>query len=146
MLKKCRTLTVVVGALALSISSACSDMSTPTHPSAVTVTTLAETADSHASTVSSVTSSPTVTMLPDLTVTPSRVSVKTGYRVKFVNKSGRYAQIHSYNCSEFQMVNPASGGWVNTMTFRPAGKVCDFFAWERDWSAKIFVGQVEVVP
>lgn len=145
MLKIDRILTIIVGAIAVSVSIGCGE--TPTQPSAVTLDALVKAEDSQASTVS-VTSitSPSVTMLPDLTVTPLRVSVKTGYRVRFVNNSGRYVQIHSYNCSEFQMVDPDPGSWVNTMTFRPAGKVCDFFAWDRNWSAKIFVGQVEVVP
>ena len=147
MLKTDRILTIIVGAIAVSVSIGCSEMSTPTQPSGVTLNTLVKAEDSQASTVAATSvTSPSVTMLPDLTVTPSRVSVKTGYRVRFVNNSGRYVQIHSYNCSEFQMVDPDPGSWVNSMTFRPAGKVCDFFAWDRNWSAKIFVGQVEVVP
>ena len=85
-------------------------------------------------------------MLSDYTVTPSRVMVKSGYRVKVVNNSGRYKQIHSYNCSQFQMVDPDPGTWILTGVFSPAGKVCDYFAWDTNRSRKIFVGQVEVVP
>jgi hypothetical protein len=89
---------------------------------------------------------PEVTMLADLTVSPVRVKVKAGYRVMFINDSGRYKQIHSYNCTEFQMVDPQPGTSIRTSPFSPAGKVCDYFAWERNRSRKIFVGQVEVVP
>ncbi len=89
---------------------------------------------------------PEIAMLPDLTVTPARVKVKAGYRVTFINKSGRYKQIHSYNCSEFQMVDPDPGTSIRSSPFSPGGKVCDYFAWENRRSRKIFVGQVEVIP
>jgi len=103
----------------------------------------AEAATVSASTVST---QPVITMLPDYTVSPARVVVKSGYRVKVVNNSGRYVQIHSYNCTQFQMVDPDPGDWVHSGIFRPAGKVCDYFAWDTNWSRKIFVGQVEVIP
>jgi hypothetical protein len=32
----------------------------------------------------------------------------------------------------------------NTMEFKPAGKVCDYFVWDTNWSRQIFVGQVVV--
>jgi len=85
-------------------------------------------------------------MLADYTVSPSYIQVKVGSRAKVVNNSGRRFQIHSYNCSQFQMVDPDPGTWIRTTIFRPAGKVCDYFAWDTDWSRKLFVGQVEVVP
>ena len=89
---------------------------------------------------------PVITMLADYTVSPSRVQVKRGYRAKVVNSSKRYVQIHSYNCSQFQMVDPDPGSWIRTGIFSTAGKVCDYFAWDTNWSRKIFVGQVEVIP
>jgi hypothetical protein len=90
------------------------------------------------------TSSPTVTLLPDLTVDSPRVAVSAGTRVKMVNKSGRYAKVHSYNCSEFSGVNLPNGGWINTWAFTPAGKTCDYFVWDVNYSRKLFEGQVVV--
>jgi len=89
-------------------------------------------------------STPTVTLLPDLTVDPGRVTVREGYKIKMVNKSGRYAVIQSSNCSEFNMLNVANGGFQYSSVFRPAGKTCDYYAWETDWSRKFFIGQVVV--
>ncbi len=90
------------------------------------------------------TSTPVVTLLPDLTASPSQVTVAAGYRVKMVNSSGRYAVVHSYNCTEFNMVNLPNGGWINTSVFTPAGKTCDYFVWDVNWSRKLFEGQVVV--
>ena len=87
---------------------------------------------------------PVVTLLPDLTVEPARVSVREGYKIKMVNKSGRYAVIQSSNCSEFNMMNVANGRFQYSSVFRPAGKTCDYYAWETDWSRKFFIGQVVV--
>jgi hypothetical protein len=85
-----------------------------------------------------------VTLLPDLTVDSPRVAVSAGTRVKMVNKSGRYAKVHSYNCSEFSGVNLPNGGWINTWAFTPAGKTCDYFVWDVNYSRKLFEGQVVV--
>jgi hypothetical protein len=85
-------------------------------------------------------------MLPDYTVSPSYVQVKAGSRVKVVNNSGRYFQIHSYNCSQFQMVDPYPGSYNYSGYFRTAGRVCDYFAWDTNWSRKLMEGKVEVVP
>jgi hypothetical protein len=90
------------------------------------------------------TSTPVVTLMPDLTASPSRVTVAAGYTVKMVNNSGRYAVVHSYNCSEFSGVNLPNGGWINTWEFSPAGKTCDYFVWDVNWSRKLFQGQVVV--
>ena len=90
------------------------------------------------------TSATVVTLQPNLTADPARVTVAAGSVVKFVNKSGRYAKVHSYNCTEFSMVSLPDGGWRNTQVFKPAGKTCDFFVWETDWSRKLFEGQVVV--
>ena len=89
------------------------------------------------------TSVPVVTLQPNLTADPARVTVAAGGVVKFVNKSGRYTKVHSYNCTEFTMVSLPDGGWRNTQYFRSA-KTCDFFVWESDWSRKLFEGQVVV--
>jgi hypothetical protein len=90
------------------------------------------------------TSTPVVTLMPDLTVDPHQVLVTAGSTVKMVNNSGRYAKVHSYNCSEFSGVNLPNGGWINTWVFRPAGKTCDYFVWDVNWSRKLFEGQVMV--
>jgi hypothetical protein len=90
------------------------------------------------------TSTPVVTLLPDLTVDPARVTVMAGSTVKMVNKSGRYAKVHSYNCSEFSGVNLPNGGWIDTWEFSPAGKTCDYFVWDVNRTRKIFAGQVAV--
>ena len=90
------------------------------------------------------TSVPVVTLQPNLTADPARVTVAAGGVVKFVNKSGRYAKVHSYNCTEFTMIALPDGGWRNTQYFRSAGRTCEFFVWENDWSRKLFEGQVVV--
>lgn len=90
------------------------------------------------------TGTPVVTLMPDLTASPSLVTVAAGYRVKMVNSSGRYAKVHSYNCTEFNMVNLPNGGWINTSVFTPAGRTCDYFVWDVNWSRKLFEGQVVV--
>ena len=89
-------------------------------------------------------STPTVTLLPDLTVDPPRVAVRAGYKIVMVNKSGRYAVIQSSNCSEFNMMNIANGRYQYSSVFRPAGKTCDYYAWDTNWSRQIFIGQVVV--
>ena len=90
------------------------------------------------------TSASVVTLQADLTANPASVTVAAGSVVKFVNSSGRYAKVHSYNCTEFSMVSLPDGGWRNTQVFKPAGKTCDFFVWETDWSRKLFEGRVVV--
>jgi hypothetical protein len=74
---------------------------------------------------------------------PASVTIAAG-NGQVLNKSGRYAKVHSYNCSEFSGVNLPNGGWVNTWAFKPAGKTCDFFVWDVNWSRKLFEGQVVV--
>lgn len=134
--------TAAIG-FAMMTAVGCSGTTTPVGPSDLRVMGAGEGLPVTASTTYV---PPTITMQPDLTVSPSYVTVKVGYRVKFVNNSTRYAQFRSYNCSEFQMVDPRPGNWVNTSTFNTAGKVCDFFAWDVNRTRKIFVGQVEVEP
>jgi hypothetical protein len=89
---------------------------------------------------------PVVTLMPDLTASPSQVTVRAGYEIIMVNNSGRYRTIRSYNCSEFNMMNVPDGGWQYSSVFRPAGKTCNYFAWDVNWSRKILEGQVTVVP
>ena len=72
---------------------------------------------------------PVIEMLSDYTVRPSYIQVKAGYRLKILNNSGRYFQIHSYNCSQFQMVDPSPGRYTYTAIFPTAGKTCVDFAW-----------------
>jgi len=107
---------------------------------------VSESPEASAASASTVSTEPVITMLSDYTVTPSRVAVTAGSRATVVNNSGRYVQFHSYNCSQFQMVDPDPGRYTQTGIFKTAGKVCDYFAWDTNWSRKIFVGKVEVVP
>jgi hypothetical protein len=128
----------LVGAAVVSFSVGCA-RETPLAPSGLSgVVGLAETSELTTG------STPTVTLLPDLTVSPARVAVRAGYRIMMVNKSGRNASIRSSMCSEFNMMNLPNGGFLNSSVFRPAGKTCDYSAWDDNWSAKIFKGQVVV--
>jgi hypothetical protein len=85
-----------------------------------------------------------VTLLSDLTASPSSITVAAGSRVLFTNTSGRSTRLHSYNCSEFSLMALPDGYSKNTSPFGAAGKTCDYFAWDTNWSRKIFVGQVVV--
>ena len=88
----------------------------------------------------------TVTLQPDLTAYPANVTVREWEAVKFVNQSGRFVTIRSYNCTEFNLLRIPDAYSLDTSFFRPAGKTCDYFAWDVNWSRKIFVGQVLVQP
>ena len=84
---------IAVAAGVLTMSAACSQMITPVSPSLISMAdTAAETPDSAESITDA---EPVITMLSDYTVSPPYVQVKAGYRVRVVNKSGRYFQIHS---------------------------------------------------
>src|SRR5882762_9980926 len=50
-------------------------------------------------------SSYAVTLMPDLTASPSNLSVKSGYKVLFTNNSGRPVSLQSYNCSQFNYMD-----------------------------------------
>jgi len=95
------------------------------------------------STVSS-TATPTITLRSDLTVDPAQVTVSAGQDVLMVNRSGRNATIRSSNCSEFNMMNVSRGGYQYSSIFNPPGKTCDYYAWDVNWSRKIFIGRVVV--
>ena len=84
-----------------------------------------------------------VTLMPDLTASPASLSVTAGYKVLFVNNSGKSVDLHSYNCSEFIYMSFSAGYSKNTRPFSPAGKTCDYFAYNASY-AKILVGQVSV--
>jgi hypothetical protein len=88
-------------------------------------------------------SSYTVTLWPDLTASPSSLSVVSGYQVLVANKSGRNVSLRSYNCSEFNYMALNSGYSKYTLPFRPAGKSCDYSAYDANYQ-KIFVGRVTV--
>ena len=45
---------------------------------------------------------------------------------------------------EFQLMALPPGKSKNTIGFKPAGKTCDYFVWDVNWSRMIFVGQVVV--
>ena len=131
----------LVGVAMLMMSFGCA-RETPLAPSEESAATLSS-AEPSVSATSVTTSVPVLTLQPNLTADPARVTVAAGGVVKFVNKSGRYTKVHSYNCTEFTMVSLPDGGWRNTQYFRSA-KTCDFFVWESDWSRKLFEGQVVV--
>jgi hypothetical protein len=88
-------------------------------------------------------SSYTVTLQPDLTASPSSLSVTSGSKVLFVNNSGRGVALHSYNCSQFTYMSLNAGYSKNTLAFSPSGKVCDYFAYD-DTYRKIFEGRITV--
>jgi len=88
--------------------------------------------------------SPVVTLQPDLTADPATVSLEAGYTVLFVNNSAQTVKLHSYNCTETGNINLSPGYSRHTLPFNPAGKTCDYFAWDTGWSRKIFVGQIKV--
>jgi len=88
-------------------------------------------------------SSYTVTLLADLTASPPSLSVPSGYRVLFVNNSGRSVALHSYNCSQFSYMSLNAGYSKNTLPFSPSGKVCDYFAYDNNYQ-KIFAGRITV--
>jgi hypothetical protein len=90
------------------------------------------------------TTSAVVTLQPDLTADQPSVTVPEWDAVRFVNNSGRWASIQSYNCTEFDLLEIPAGYSRRTTYFRPAGKTCDYFAWDDNWSRQIFVGQVVV--
>jgi hypothetical protein len=89
-------------------------------------------------------SMPVVTLMSDLTAAPAMITVPALGAVQFVNNSARFVTIHSYNCTEFSLLRIPAGYSRRTTYFRPAGKTCDYFAWDDNWSRQIFVGQVVV--
>ena len=104
-------------------------MSSAPSPSAPTLTTAS-------------TSEVVVTLQPDLTASPAVVSVPAGNTILMVNNSSQYVLIRSYNCSQFSSIGLQPGASLHTMPFTPAGKTCDYFAW--DYPRKIFQGRVNV--
>ena len=62
--------------------------------------------------------------------------------ILFNNQSSRYVLMRSFNCTEFSIVGLQAGVSRYTMPFNPAGKACDYFAY--DYPKKIFVGRVYV--
>jgi hypothetical protein len=84
-----------------------------------------------------------VTLNPNNSATPSSLAVASGYKVLFVNNSGRPVALHSYNCSEFSYMSLNAGYSKNTLPFNPAGKTCDYTAYDTNYQ-KIFVGRITV--
>ena len=84
-----------------------------------------------------------VTLQSNLTATPATLSVASGYKVLFVNNSGRAVSLHSYNCSQFNYMDLYAGYSKNTLPFSPAGKACDYFAYDANYQ-KIFAGRITV--
>jgi len=110
--------------------------SNPVGPSELSATSSAATMGTMATT------SAVVTLQPDLTATPASVTVPAWTKVSFVNNSGRFVTLFSYNCSEFDIRIPS--GYYARTTYLSPGRACDYFAWDVNWSRQIFVGQVVV--
>lgn len=126
-----------IGLAALLVNAGCAQ-SSPTAPASLG--SAASVSEDGAALTSS---SYVVTLMPDLTASPSSLSVASGYKVLFVNQSGRSVVVHSYNCSEFTYMSVYAGERKNSLPFNPAGKTCDYFAYNASYQ-KIFVGQVAV--
>ena len=133
-----KTARYVVRAIALAallVNVGCEQRS-PTAPEASSAALVSDGADLTSS-------SYRVTLLPDLTASPSSLSVASGYKVLFVNNSGRGVALHSYNCTEFTYMSLNAGYSRNTLPFRPSGKVCDYLAYDNNYQ-KIFEGRITV--
>jgi hypothetical protein len=90
-------------------------------------------------------SEPTVTLRADLTADPASITVPAWDTVLFVNNSGRFVTIHSYNCSEFSLLRIPDTYSRRSDYFRPAGKKCNYFVWDdNNYSRQILVGEVIV--
>jgi ABC-type Fe3+-hydroxamate transport system substrate-binding protein len=85
----------------------------------------------------------TVALNPDRTASPATLAVASGYSVLFVNNSGVPVALHSYNCSEFTYMSLYPGYSKRTLPFSPAGKTCDYFAYDSNYQ-KMFVGRIIV--
>jgi len=126
------SLAIGFGALLLSVGCAQGSVSAPTE--FVSNSTVA-------GATSSTSPYPVITLQPDLTASPSLVSVHAGDPVLIVNNSAQYVRMRS-NCSEFSIVGLQAGASKYTWPFNPAGKTCDYFVW--NWPNKVFEGQVAV--
>jgi hypothetical protein len=141
MTKKFGSLVIGIGLLLLSVG--CSAGSTPVVPSNSTMNVLDSGSQSLASTTYPYTY---ITLEPDLTANPATTTVRAGYRVRMVNHSHLYVAIQS-NCYEFNTMDLRPGGAWSTFPFSYAriGTACDYYAWNENWTQKIFVGRVNVV-
>jgi plastocyanin len=130
----------VMGVSLLMSSVGCSEGTTPFAPSKSAMNDFGPASGSTASTIDSY---PVVTLKPDLTVDPAVVTVQAGDQVLMVNNSDRTVRIRSY-CQEFLIMYLGPGASKYTWSFGRTGETCDYFAWDANWSQKIFVGQVVV--
>jgi hypothetical protein len=121
----------------------CSEATAPTAPSNSAMNGLELGSES---TTSVTDTRPIVTLRADLTADPPYVTVRQGYKVGMANRSDRYVTIRGSNCSQFNMMNLPPGGYLNSSVFQTVGMVCNYYAWDVNWSRKIFEGKVEVVP
>jgi hypothetical protein len=85
-----------------------------------------------------------VTFQPDLTASPSSITVPADSKLLMINRSGRYVVLQSYKCSEFRSIALADGYAKHTLPFSPAGKTCDYFVWTDNRTRKIFAGEILV--
>jgi hypothetical protein len=117
----------------------CSGTTTPIAPSSSQI----EIGSASGPMVAATSSELTVTLQPDLTASPSTITVPFRSKLTFVNNSARYVKLRA-NCSEFITMGLQPGDWRQTMEFEPAGSTCDYYTWDTNWSRKIFVGRVYV--
>ena len=142
----------VLGVALLTFSVGCSGMASPVAPSSITsvakntggLSSADVSGAAEVSTTAAISSYPAVTLQADLTASPSSVTVAAGSKVLMVNNSTRYVSVNSYNCAEFSSMGLQPGVSRHTMPFYTGGKTCDYFVWDKNWSRKIFVGQVVV--
>lgn len=141
MTKKFWSAVMGIGMLTLTVGCA----GAPTAPTSASVVSSEVSGTSPGATSETTTTSAVVTLQPDETANPSTVTVPEWTKVQFVNNSGQYASIQSYNCTEFSLLEIPAGYSRRTEYFRPAGKKCDYFAWADDnYSRRMFVGSVIV--
>ena len=142
----------VIGVALLTFSVGCSGMASPVAPSSITPVAESTGGLSSAdvsgaagvSTTAATSSYPAVYLQADLTASPSSVTVAAGSKVLMVNNSTRYVRLFSSNCGEFSAMLLQPGVSKHTWPFNAAGKTCYYYAWDTNWSRKIFVGQVVV--
>ena len=140
MIEKSLSALLAIGVVTLSVG--CSEGTAPVAPSSLATVAVDSIPESTALTTSPY---PTVMLQPDLTASPSSVTVPVGYKVRFVNNSGDYVMLQSYNCSsQFSTMGLGTGLAKHTGPFMVAGKTCRYFARQANWS-EIFVGYVSVV-
>jgi hypothetical protein len=129
----------IMGMALLIVSAGCSGTTTPIAPSSSQI----EIRSASGPMVAATSSELTVILQPDLTASPSTITVPFRSKLTFVNNSARYVKLRA-NCSEFITMGMQPGDSRQTMEFEPVGETCNYYTWDTNWSRKIFVGRVSV--